>query len=89
MSAVTPIVDAVETHLPLLIRGTKRVAKVLLDEIYTTGTPDEKAQALTTMLEPGFNQGLTQLGLPSWALVMVDGLFEKVVASVVADVEAA
>lgn len=89
MSAVTPVVDAIQTHLPDLIRGTKRVAKVLLDEVYTTGTSDEKAAALTAQMEPGFNKAMADLKLPWWTIEMVDGVFARLVAVVVAEVEAA
>lgn len=87
MSSPSPIAAAIEADLPALIRGTKAICKALLDTMYTTGSNEDKAAQLTAQLEPGFNQGITQLGLPSWATAMVDGVFAKLVSAAVAAVE--
>lgn len=86
-TSTNPIIAALQNDVPALIVGTKAITKALLDTVYTTGTPDEKAAALTAQLEPKFNAQLATFGLPAWALGMVDGVFAQIVRVTVEAVE--
>ena len=82
------ILQTLTDDLPVLIAGTRAIAKSILDLIDPGQSADAKAATLTQMLRPAFDAELARLTLPAWALAMLDTVFVRLVDVVVSNVEA-